>query len=75
VEWSYIQKFSIPCFPMQAIDRIGIVNAVESALNIVDPLKVFIGVIKGAVSIISSPSNNANARFTTVPLKALSDQV
>ncbi|XP_023329870.1 arginase-2, mitochondrial isoform X2 [Eurytemora carolleeae] len=39
VEWSYIQKFSIPCFPMQAIDRIGIVNAVESALNIVDPLK------------------------------------
>ena len=34
---------------MQAIDRIGIVNAVESALNIVDPLKVFIGVMKGTV--------------------------
>ena len=53
VEWSFIHKFSIPCFPMQAIDRVGIVNAVESALNMVDPLKVFTGVIKGTVSTVS----------------------
>ena len=53
VEWSFIHKFSIPCFPMQAIDRVGIVNAVESALNMVDPLKVFTGAIKGTVSILS----------------------
>ena len=39
---------------MQAIDRVGIVNAVESALNMVDPLKVFTGVIKGTVSTVSS---------------------
>ena len=76
VEWSFIHKFSIPCFPMQAIDRVGIVNAVESALNMVDPLKVFTGAIKGTVSTVSSqPSlQNSNARFTTVPLKVLSDQ-
>ena len=37
---------------------------------------IFLEELKGAVSVISSdpPSKDNNARFTTVPLKALSDQ-
>jgi len=38
-EWAIIQKFSIPCFPMEAIDKLGISTVVMSALNMVDPMK------------------------------------
>jgi len=38
LEWDIINRFSIPAFPMKSVDRIGIVNAVETALNLVDPL-------------------------------------
>ena len=45
-------------------------------MPLVDTRKVY-GEVKGIVNIISSypPSQDANARFTIVPLKALSDQV
>lgn len=38
-EWEFIQKFSIPTFAMDSVDRLGIRKAVESAISIVDPLK------------------------------------
>ena len=39
-EWSYIQRLSIPTFPMDTINRIGVASAITSALNVVDPKKV-----------------------------------
>jgi len=38
-EWSYIQRLSIPTFPMDTINRIGVASAITSALNVVDPKK------------------------------------
>ena len=45
-------------------------------MPLVDTRKVY-DEVKGIVNVISSdpPSQDANARFTTIPLKALSDQV
>ena len=42
-----------------------------------DGIVILMSIIKGTVNVISSdpPSKDENAQFSTVPLKALSDQV
>ena len=42
-----------------------------------DGIVILMSIIKGTVNVISSdpPSKDENAQFSTVPLKALSDQI